>query len=183
MITLEGFEGFREIGSGGFSTVYSAHQAALDRDVAVKVLEVRGVDVSRIQREIIALGRLSDIPNVITAYELFSRTGRPALVMALMSTSLGGSYARASNTSSDLVVLMASTGCCCTRRCPSPRCLPSRPEAGQHPDLDRRRRISRGFRDLGCGFPCSEYDDCVLAHAAPCVTRAIRQRGGGSRRG
>ena len=105
MITLEGFEGFREIGSGGFSTVYSAHQAALDRDVAVKVLEVRGVDVSRIQREIIALGRLSDIPNVITAYELASlEDGRPALVMALMSTSLGELVRQGVQHGSDLVV-------------------------------------------------------------------------------
>lgn len=87
---LEGLEDFRQIGSGGFSTVYSARQTELDRDVAVKVLESRQVDVGSVEREIVALGRLSGIPNIITAYELrVLDDGRPALIMALMSTSLG----------------------------------------------------------------------------------------------
>lgn len=90
MLQIDGFEDFVEIGSGGFSTVYRAKQIQLDRYVAVKVLELQGADVSRIGREIAALGRLSGVPNVITAYELkLLDDGRPALIMALMSTSLG----------------------------------------------------------------------------------------------
>lgn len=88
---LEGFEEIHLIGSGGFSSVYRARQIALDRHVAIKVIESHRIEITKVQREVLALGRLSGIPGIITAYELrVLDDGRPALVMALMSTSLAG---------------------------------------------------------------------------------------------
>jgi predicted Ser/Thr protein kinase len=87
---IEGFDDLTEIGRGGFSVVYSARQAGFGRRVAIKVLELHGDQARRLQRESSALGRLADIAHVVPAYQVLELPdGRPALVMALMHTSLG----------------------------------------------------------------------------------------------
>ena len=87
--SIDGFEDMREIGRGGFSVVYAARQTGFDRPVAVKVLELNGDEARRLQRESAALGRLAEIPHVVRAYQVIVLPdGRPALVMALMQTSL-----------------------------------------------------------------------------------------------
>lgn len=86
-IRIDGLERFQRIGSGGFSSVYSARQKSLGRQVAVKVLTA---DVSSpsdrraFERECQALGLLSHHPNIVTIYnEAFTADARPCIVMEL----------------------------------------------------------------------------------------------------
>jgi len=83
---IDGFSDLVAIGSGGFSMVYRAHELALDRAVAVKVLNT-GLTSERerrdFERECKALGQLNH-PDVVTVYRpAFTTDGRPCIVMAL----------------------------------------------------------------------------------------------------
>ena len=83
---IDGFTDLVAIGSGGFSMVYRAHELALDRAVAVKVLNT-GLTSERerrdFERECKALGQLNH-PDVVTVYRpAFTDDGRPCIVMAL----------------------------------------------------------------------------------------------------
>lgn len=85
-VVIDGFSDLVAIGSGGFSIVYRAHELALDRAVAVKVLNT-GLTSERerrdFERECKALGQLNH-PDVVTVYRpAFSNDGRPCIVMAL----------------------------------------------------------------------------------------------------
>jgi serine/threonine protein kinase len=85
-VVIDGFSDLVAIGSGGFSMVYRAHELALDRAVAVKVLNT-GLSSDRerrdFERECKALGQLNH-PDVVTVYRpAFSDDGRPCIVMAL----------------------------------------------------------------------------------------------------
>lgn len=86
-VDLDGFEGFRPIGSGGFSRVYQARQLGIDRAVAVKVLNVGLADErdrQAFERECRAMGALSQHPNIVTVYAAaFTRRGDPCIVMEL----------------------------------------------------------------------------------------------------
>ncbi|MFN8104838.1 MAG: serine/threonine-protein kinase [Acidimicrobiia bacterium] len=67
---LDDLSNWRFVGSGAFSTVWVAREQHMDREVAVKVLE-RSLDAtgrSLFEREITALGRLSDHPSIISVY-------------------------------------------------------------------------------------------------------------------
>lgn len=88
--SIDDFVDLVEIGRGGFSRVFSATQISLHRPVAIKVINATGSEGRRFERETLALGALSQIPHVVTTYQV-ARTGdgRPALVMALMPTSIG----------------------------------------------------------------------------------------------
>lgn len=68
---VDGVEDLVEIGRGGFSVVYRGRQPALGRDVAVKVVSSRGTpeaDLERWRREVTAMGRLSNHPNIVAVY-------------------------------------------------------------------------------------------------------------------
>ncbi len=85
-VVIDGFSDLVAIGSGGFSIVYRAHELALDRAVAVKVLNT-GLTSERerrdFERECKALGQLNH-PDVVTVYRpAFTTDGRPCIVMAL----------------------------------------------------------------------------------------------------
>lgn len=58
----------RRLGSGGFATVYAAHDERLDRPVAIKVLPRERVIHSRFQREARAAARLHH-PSIVTLFE------------------------------------------------------------------------------------------------------------------
>jgi len=74
-----------EVGRGGFGVVYRARQPELGRDVAVKVLLAPGMDeraVHRWRREVTAMGRLSNHPNIVGAFSTgVTATGHPYLLM------------------------------------------------------------------------------------------------------
>jgi len=73
-----------EIGSGGFSTVYKAHDPSLDRNVALKVLLphlTRDASVlERFRQEARQAARLKH-PNIVTIYEVGEADGRFYIAM------------------------------------------------------------------------------------------------------
>ena len=85
---IDGLGELFEIGRGGFGVVYRAHQPALGRVVAVKVLvgvlddRVR----ARFEREGHAMGALSGHPNIVTVYATgFTKDNQPYLVMEYLA--------------------------------------------------------------------------------------------------
>lgn len=72
-----------QLGSGGFGTVYRAWDQRLERDVAVKVIEIGGQSIDRVLREAQAVGRLNH-PSIVTLYELGDDSRRAYLVSELV---------------------------------------------------------------------------------------------------
>ncbi len=71
-VGIEGYEGLRQIGRGGFATVYRARQVGFDREVAVKVLDLAAPDTGarqRFERECRAIGALSWHPNIVVVHD------------------------------------------------------------------------------------------------------------------
>jgi serine/threonine protein kinase len=88
---IDGFSDLVEIGRGGFSTVYAATQVAIERRVAVKVLDLGFSDEHRFRRECRTLGTLSGIHGIVPVLQAaFTQAGQPCIVMQLMD---GGSLA------------------------------------------------------------------------------------------
>ena len=88
---IEGVSDAVEVGRGGFAIVYRAHQPAFDRTVAVKVLNSIPDETSlqRFQREVRAMGKLSEHPAIATVLDAGTTPdGRPYLLMPFLS---GGS--------------------------------------------------------------------------------------------
>lgn len=90
---IAGYEILRELGRGGFATVYEARQLSVDRLVALKVVSLTGIgaDVERrFRAEIRTIGSLSWHPNVVALHDAgISETGLPFLAMELID---GGSW-------------------------------------------------------------------------------------------
>lgn len=82
-VEIEGLSRFREIGSGGFSTVYAAWDEGFQRWVAVKVLPKLDDDGRRrFDRERALMGQLDDLPNVVTPFGSgYTASGDGYLVM------------------------------------------------------------------------------------------------------
>lgn len=81
---IPGVEDLEPIGRGGFGVVYRGRQPELAREVAVKVVmsAAHGTAVERWRKEIAAMGRLSNHPNIVTVYSGgVTADGRPYLVM------------------------------------------------------------------------------------------------------
>ncbi|MCP3988324.1 MAG: protein kinase [Actinomycetia bacterium] len=89
---IKGLSDCKEIGSGGFASVYSATEDRFGRTVAVKVLS--NLDVAgrrRFEREQLTMGRMTDHPNVVTPHSSgYTSNGFPYLVMEYLE---GGSLA------------------------------------------------------------------------------------------
>jgi serine/threonine protein kinase len=83
--TIPGVELIELIGTGGSGAVYRGHQAQMGRDVAVKVVSAPGTpeaSVVRWRREVSAMGRLSNHPNIVAVYAGgVTDDGSPYLVM------------------------------------------------------------------------------------------------------
>ena len=58
----------RRLGTGGFATVWHAHDARLDREVAIKILARERIVGGRFEREARAAARLAH-PGIVTLYE------------------------------------------------------------------------------------------------------------------
>jgi hypothetical protein len=82
---VAGVQDLEEIGRGGFGVVYRGWQPELGREVAVKVISTPGAPgsaVERWRREITAMGRLSNHPNIVAVYSGgVTDDGSPYLVM------------------------------------------------------------------------------------------------------
>jgi serine/threonine protein kinase len=74
----------RILGEGGSKVVYLAHDERLDRDVAVALFRVEGLDEAgraRVLREARAMGRLGDHPHIVGIYDIGeAEQGRPYIV-------------------------------------------------------------------------------------------------------
>ena len=82
-LVLNRFRLCEPLGRGGFGTVYRAHDERLEREVAVKVIEIGDHSFDRIVREAQAVGRLNH-PGVVTLYELGDDGQRAYLVSELV---------------------------------------------------------------------------------------------------
>jgi len=95
--SFEGFDDFALIGRGGMATVWRARQVALDRPVAIKVLDPEQCrddeDIDRFQSEARAAARMSH-PGIIQVYDAFYRDGRFCFVMELVEGETVGSWIR-----------------------------------------------------------------------------------------
>ncbi|MBM2810167.1 MAG: hypothetical protein HW416_926 [Chloroflexi bacterium] len=82
--TLGQYRLTKQLGKGGFATVYKALQPTLNRDVAVKVLHpefIRDVGaIRRFKREALAVAKLAH-PNIVAVYDYGEHDGRAYLVM------------------------------------------------------------------------------------------------------
>ena len=91
-VTIQGYDEFESIGSGGFSEVFEARQADLNRRVAVKVIkpaEAGFVDRSAFAKECQSMGAVSNHPNIVTLYTHgFTDEGQPYLAMELYEETL-----------------------------------------------------------------------------------------------
>jgi len=91
---LPGFEFLEVLGRGGMGIVYLAHQTALKRLVAVKMIRSRGADaeeLARFRTEIEAAARLTH-PQIVQIYEVGEHAGQPYCVLEYVA---GGSLDRA----------------------------------------------------------------------------------------
>ncbi len=82
---IPGYRVLEPVGRGGFSVVYKAHQEALDRVVALKVLTVEPADDrvrQRFLREVRLTTRLSGHPHVVTVLDAgMTTSARPYIAM------------------------------------------------------------------------------------------------------
>lgn len=78
------YQVLERIGAGGMGVVYRAHDAHLDRDVALKFLSasrpIEAVDRRRFRKEALALSRINH-PNIATVYDFIEHEGADVLVM------------------------------------------------------------------------------------------------------
>jgi Tol biopolymer transport system component/tRNA A-37 threonylcarbamoyl transferase component Bud32 len=93
-VTVGPYTIIEEIGAGGMGRVYRAHDARLNREVAVKMLhEAIGAEDPRVRRfleEARTAGGLSH-PNILAVYDVGTDAGRPYIVSELID---GGSLRR-----------------------------------------------------------------------------------------
>jgi class 3 adenylate cyclase len=76
------------LGEGAKKRVYLAHDTRLDRDVALALIKIEGLDEAgrvRVQREAKAMGRLGDHPHIVTVYDTGDEDGQPYIVSEYMS--------------------------------------------------------------------------------------------------
>jgi tetratricopeptide (TPR) repeat protein len=75
------------LGEGGKKKVYLAHDTVLDRDVAFALIKTEKLDEvgkTRIKREVQAMGKLGDHPNIVTVYDFGDHEGQPFIVLPLL---------------------------------------------------------------------------------------------------
>lgn len=91
-MAVAGYDELTEIGRGRSSVVYRARELGTDRLVALKVIDVAGVDraaLDAFRREAIALAALGTHPHIVTLYRTVELAdGTPALVLELCDGSL-----------------------------------------------------------------------------------------------
>ena len=96
--SFEGYDEVAPLGHGGMATVWRARQVALDRLVAIKVLDPDQCkddeDIDRFQSEARAAARMSH-PGIVQVYDAFYRDGRFCFVMEYVDGETVGERIRA----------------------------------------------------------------------------------------
>jgi serine/threonine-protein kinase len=86
------------LGRGGMAHVYRAHDYALGRDVAIKILDERYTADegfrARFRREALAAARLSGKPYIVTIFDVGEWNGRPYIVMEHVSAGTVADHVR-----------------------------------------------------------------------------------------
>ena len=75
------------LGEGRSKVVYLAHDAAIDRDVAIALFKIDQLDEAgreRTSREARAMGRLGEHPHIVNIYDIGEEAGRPYIVSQYM---------------------------------------------------------------------------------------------------
>ena len=78
----------RPLGEGAKKQVFLATDSRLDRDVALALIKVEGLDEAgraRVRREAQAMGRLGDHPSIVTVFDTGEEDGQPFIVSEFMS--------------------------------------------------------------------------------------------------
>jgi class 3 adenylate cyclase len=78
----------RLLGEGAKKRVYLAQDLRLDREVAVALIKTEGLDETgraRIHREVQAMGRLGDHPQIVTVHDVGEVDGQPYIVAQYMA--------------------------------------------------------------------------------------------------
>lgn len=78
----------RYLGEGGRKRVYLAHDTMLDRDVAIGIVKVGGLDEEgrmRVLREAQSMARLGDHTHVVTVHDIGEEDGDPYIVSQYMA--------------------------------------------------------------------------------------------------
>ena len=116
---FEGYDQIELLGRGGMATVWRARQIALDRPVAVKVLNPdqcrSDEDIDRFQSEARAAARMSH-PGIVQVYDAFYRDGRFCFVMEFVDGRTVGDWIRRSGFLSEKDALFVAEGVASTLR-------------------------------------------------------------------
>ena len=105
----------RLLGEGGRKQVYLARDTTLDRDIAIAVLRVEGLDDGsreRVTREARAMARMGAHPQLVTIFDISEENGRPFLVEEYMT---GGDLAELLTRGPLSVERTLAVGCDITR--------------------------------------------------------------------
>lgn len=82
------YEVLRFLGEGGRKQVYLAWDSRLEREVALSLLKMEGIDqlgLARARREGEAMGRLGDHPHIVTIFDIGEEDGRLYIVSQYMA--------------------------------------------------------------------------------------------------
>jgi class 3 adenylate cyclase len=78
----------RYLGEGARKRVYLAHDTVLDRDVAIGLVKMEGLDEegrTRVTQEAQSMARLGDHPHVVTVHDIGDEDGEPYIVSQYMA--------------------------------------------------------------------------------------------------
>jgi len=88
-IVAPGFIEAKEVGRGGFATVYAARMEATGDVVALKVFHTPDAEGRRVRRELVALERLAGIANVVPVLGVTTSVdGKPVMVMPFLPSTM-----------------------------------------------------------------------------------------------
>jgi eukaryotic-like serine/threonine-protein kinase len=109
-IVLERYRLHRQLGAGGFGTVWMARDERLERDVAVKIVPRERIVGGRFEREARAAARLSH-PGIVTLYEAGADDDGAYLVSELVRGSTLGELLEAGRLSDQEIIAIGIALC------------------------------------------------------------------------